>query len=156
MSINTEAHTLQEHALRIASVQTQSIQQMEKIDNVISGLGELTGMLKEYIVKHDNLKESHERIWAQISATSQEMRRVSDRQSSNQAVIDAVNPLGQRLQKSIDDNKKAIVSLQNTDSANQPIIDGVRAMNAKLIWLVVAAMMSPVTIGVAMFFKGVQ
>ena len=145
--------SVQEHALRIQAMEVQSIQQMEKMDNVISSVGDLTSTLKEYIVKHDSLKESQDRIWAQINSHSQEIKRIWQNQHSNQSTIDSVNPMGARLQKQCDQARKEISTLQSVDAANQPIIDGVRAMNAKLVWLVVAAMLSPLSIGAAMLFK---
>lgn len=163
MTKELESH-VQEHAMRIQAMEVQSIQQMEKMDKVITEIGGMTSTLREYIVRHDNLKESNDRMWSTIEATTQEMSRLWKSHHSNQNTIDSVNPMGERLQRQIAENKTQsqkqhdrvlsdISKLQSVDAANQPIIDGVRAMNAKLVWLVVAAMLSPLTLGVAMFFK---
>lgn len=39
---------------------------------------------------------------------------------------------------------KAIISIQNVNAGNQPVLDGVKSLNAKLVWFVLAAILTPI------------
>ena len=39
---------------------------------------------------------------------------------------------------------KAIISIQNVNAGNQPVLDGVKSLNAKLVWFVLVAILAPI------------
>lgn len=66
---------------------------------------------------------------------------------------DQVSEANKRLWSAFERQANEITSLQNTASANQPIIEGIKNLNAKLVWLVISAVISPAAIGAAIVFK---
>lgn len=67
---------------------------------------------------------------------------------------DQVSESNKRLWDMLQHQSKDIAILKDTASANQPVIDGIRNLNSKLIWLIVSAVFAPTaTIGAAIVFK---
>lgn len=68
---------------------------------------------------------------------------------------DQVSEANKRLWNALENHNRDIADLKDAASANQPIIDGIRNLNSKLVWLVVSAVLSPAAIGAAVIFKAV-
>lgn len=69
---------------------------------------------------------------------------------------DQVSRASERLWSVVDQHNKDISLLKESYSANQPVIDGIRTLNNKLIWMVFAAVLTPITMGAALIFKVVS
>jgi len=68
---------------------------------------------------------------------------------------DQVSEANKRLWNALENHNRDIADLKDAAAANQPIIDGIRNLNSKLVWLVVSAVLSPAAIGAAVIFKAV-
>ena len=68
---------------------------------------------------------------------------------------DQVSEANKRLWNALENHNRDIDALKDAASANKPIIDGIRNLNSKLVWLVVSAVLSPAAIGAAVIFKAV-
>lgn len=115
---------INEHDNRIKLMEDQSLRNTEQMAALLGELHDLSGSLretvltfKEYTVKHDNLKESNEKLWHKFESQSEAM-----------AKINLVN------------------------AANQQTIDGIVAIKSKIMLIIVAAVLSPVTVGAALVF----
>lgn len=42
------------------------------------------------------------------------------------------------------DHSRAIVALQTINAGNQPVIEGVKSLNAKLVWFILVAILTPI------------
>lgn len=69
---------------------------------------------------------------------------------------DQVSEANKRLWNALESHDKDIDALKEAAAANQPVIDGIRNLNSKLIWLIVSAILSPAAIGAALAFKVVN
>lgn len=69
---------------------------------------------------------------------------------------DQIGKASERLWSVVDQHNKDIALLKETSAANQPVIDAIRTLNNKLIWMVVAALLTPITMGAAIIFKVVS
>ena len=68
---------------------------------------------------------------------------------------DQVNEAAKRLWSAHEIHAKDINTLQNIVASNQPIIDGIRSLNAKLVWAILGFFMSPAVIaGLYFYSKG--
>jgi predicted nucleic acid-binding Zn-ribbon protein len=68
---------------------------------------------------------------------------------------DQVSESNKRLWNALENHNRDIADLKDATAANQPIIDGIRNLNSKLVWLVVSAVLSPAAISAAVIFKAV-
>lgn len=115
---------LNEHDARLKIMEDQNTRSAEQMTSLITELNALSHSLREtvatfreYTVKHDNLRESNNKLWAKY-----------DRQDI------------------------AIAELNIKNAANQQIINDVVAIKNKVLGVVVLAVLSPLSIGAALFF----
>lgn len=67
---------------------------------------------------------------------------------------DQVSEANKRLWNQLESQEKEIDTLKEIASANQPVIDGIRNLQSKLIWLIVSTVLSPAAIiGALAVFK---
>ena len=68
---------------------------------------------------------------------------------------DQVNESSKRLWTAFEQHSKELSALKSISASNQPIIDGIRSLNAKLIWAIMGFVFSPVAIsGIYLYSKG--
>lgn len=68
---------------------------------------------------------------------------------------DQVNESSKRLWTAYEQHSRDIATLQNISASNQPIIDGLRSLNAKLVWAITGFFFSPAVIaGIYIYSKG--
>lgn len=83
---------------------------------MIDGQKQLTESLTDLTISLNKYIERHERSATDISDIKQELR-------GHAAQISAIREL---------------------NASNQPVIEGVKSLNAKLVWLVIAAILTPI------------
>lgn len=67
---------------------------------------------------------------------------------------DQVSEANKRLWNQLESQEKEIDTLKEIASANQPVIDGIRNLQSKLIWLIISTVLSPAAIiGALAVFK---
>jgi len=98
--------------------------------------------------------DHHEAAIEQMESSTQrvleKMDRLTDGLSSLTACFKEYSVRHEYVTKQNDEIKQIqqqhdsiIRKLENQQSANQPVIDGIRALNAKLIWFIIAAIVGP-------------
>jgi chromosome segregation ATPase len=109
--------------------------------------------------------DNHERAIEQMESSTQRMLDKMDKvadglsgltQSFKEYTVrhEYVAEQNKKLQADFTEQAKIVRSLENQASANQPVIDGIRALNAKLIWFIVVAIAGPALTVAAVVSKG--
>jgi len=114
--------------------------------------------LKQYKLAVDQQKvDQHEREIEQIGLSTKEMidgqkqvsRSINDLTITLNRYIDrhdSASKQQEEIKEKLENQASQIASIKEQNSANQLVIDGVKSLNAKLIWLIVAAMASPAAV----------
>lgn len=99
--------------------------------------------MSEEIAKLQQKIEQHDREIEQISLSTREM--IEGQKSVAKSLQDLTLSLNQYVvkhdfvSKQNDELAKDVRLLREQAAANQPIIDGIKSLNGKLIWLVISA-----------------
>lgn len=110
---------VQDHETRLNMMDRMVSEGITEQRQLVRELHALTSRLDVYIEKHDQVSETHKRLWNQL-----------------------------------ENQEKEIDVLKEMASANQPVIDGIRNLQSKLIWLIVSTVLSPAAIiGALAVFK---
>lgn len=113
----------------------------------MSGINDLQLKLKE----HDVKLEQVEKLMSESISEQRSLTRELHELTSNFKVYierhDQVSESNKRIWQQTEKNSEAIHQLQKINEGNQPVIDGIKTINSKLIWLVVSAMASPMAVG---------
>ena len=113
----------------------------------MSGINELQLKLKE----HDVKLEQVERLMSESIGEQRSLTRELHELTSNFKVYierhDQVSESNKRIWQQTEKNSEAIHQLQKLNEGNQPVIDGIKTINSKLVWLVISAMASPIAVG---------
>lgn len=99
--------------------------------------------------------DNHEQAIAQMESSTQRMLDKMDKVADGLAALttcfreytvkhEYVAKQNERLQTDADRMDLEIRLLQNYQAESRPIIDGIRSLTAKLIWFVIAAVLSPI------------
>ena len=93
-----------------------------------------------------------------VTEQKQLVRELHELTSSFKVYIerhDQVNEASRRLWTIVDAQQKEISELKDFVSASEPMIEGLRGINSKLVWMVISALGSPaVMIGAYALLKG--
>ena len=134
MSINID-QLINEHDRRIQIVETENQHKSKQVDDLIGELKNLSVGLSEnviafrtYTAHHDNLKESNSKLW----------RKFDESEKVTRLEIESI--------------KTSINAINITNSGNQQVIDDVKSIKNKAMLIVTAAVLSPIAVGVSVFF----
>jgi predicted transcriptional regulator len=109
--------------------------------------------------EHDIRLNAIDRIMTEsVTEQKQLVRELHELTSSFKVYIerhDQVNEASRRLWTIVDAQQKEISELKDFVSASEPMIEGLRGINSKLVWMVISALGSPaVMIGAYALLKG--
>lgn len=99
--------------------------------------------------------DSHERAIEQMESSTQRMLDKMDKVAEGLGALttcfreytvkhEFVAKQNERLQVDVDRMDLEVRLLQNYQAESRPIIEGIRSLTAKLIWFVIAAVLSPI------------
>jgi predicted transcriptional regulator len=97
--------------------------------------------------EHDIRLNAIDRIMTEsVTEQKQLVRELHELTSSFKVYIerhDQVNEASRRLWTIVDAQQKEISELKDFVSASEPMIEGLRGINSKLVWMVISALGSP-------------
>lgn len=102
------------------------------------------------VQEHDLRLTGMEKLMAEsVTEQRQLVRELHEMTSSFKVYIerhDQVSESNRRVWAMVEQQGLAIGSIQNKAAENQPVIDAIRTLNNKLIWLVVSALATPAAV----------
>lgn len=109
--------------------------------------------------EHDLRLNAIDRIMTEsVTEQKQLVRELHELTSSFKVYIerhDQVNEASRRLWTIVDSQQKEISELKDFVSASAPMIEGLRGINSKLVWMVISALGSPaLMVGLYVTLKG--
>jgi len=109
--------------------------------------------------EHDLRLNAIDRIMTEsVTEQKQLVRELHELTSSFKIYIerhDQVNEASRRLWAIVDRQQNEIADIKDFVSASEPMLDGLRGINSKLVWMVISALGTPAAmIGVYVFLKG--
>ena len=111
------------------------------------------------VQEHDLRLNGMEKLMTEsVTEQRQLVRELHEMTSSFKVYIerhDQVSESNRRVWAMVEQQGSAIGAIQNKAAENQPVIDAIRTLNAKLIWLVISALATPAAIVGYVASKGV-
>lgn len=149
------ARIVSDHGQRMRMLENQAIKNSEQNDRHTEQFGALLGELhtvaekitestlafREYAVKHDNLKESNDKLWEKVEKQDASIGAINLTLAENKKIASVVERQGVILEK-----------IATTNATNQVALDSFTMIKNRALVLVVAAILSPITLGAALIF----
>ena len=115
-------------------------------------------MLRQRVDSHqaaiEQMESSTQRMLDKMDRVADELSKLTTCFREYTIKHEYVEKQNDKMRVEVDLMDSEIRLLQQHQAASQPIIDGVRSLNAKLIWFVVAAVLSPIGAAFAILSKG--
>lgn len=124
-----------------AEIMALNMKNTEQFASLIGEIHDLTTVFKVYAEKHDNLKESNTKLWAKVEKQDDSIDKINLSLAENKKLSSIVEKQGEILQK-----------IATTNATNQVAINTFVLMKNKALALVVAAILSPIALGVSLIF----
>lgn len=150
---------------RVRYMEEQSTRNTEQMAALLGGISDLSSDLsgvtrelretvlafREYTVKHDTLKESNSKLWDKYEKLAIDTSIRFDKTSKDHA--DKFDKLLMDANLKHEKQNDAIAKINLTNAKNQEVINSVVAIKNKVMGIVVLAILSPISIGAAIFFN---
>lgn len=81
--------------------------------------------------------DGQEQLTVELKNLTISLNRYIDRQDNSTATLS-------ELKNKIESHDVAIAALRERNAENQPVINGVKSLNSKLVWFVLAAILTPI------------
>lgn len=142
------AKKVSDHDQRMRLLEDQTMRHTEQfgallgeLHTVAEKMTENTAAFREYAIRHDNLKESNIKLWDKVEKQTIEINTINLNLAENKKISSVVEKQGVILEK-----------IATTNATNQVALDSFTMIKNRALVLVVAAILSPITLGAALIF----